>query len=122
MAAWLSGIIFLFCCEKIRAQGEKEFCPLQKLSEHCDRSINKEADLVGPVAADRIDCCAFLPLLFNKSRKLETAQTVPAPTAVKVIVTPSLPRIVLPSYEPITNYARLESRQGSYVLNRNFRI
>ena len=122
MAVWLSGVVFLFCCEKINGQMKVEFCPLEKRSGHCNKSKNAASDSVEKFDSDSMDCCAFLPLLYNRSRKLERVQTFAVPPPAKLVVEPAQRRVVLAVYEPTKAYSRLESRQGTYVRNCNFRI
>lgn len=76
MSIWLSGIVFLFCCEMPGAAAEKEFCPLTKVSEHCDKAEKKNAPSgIARANGERgFDCCGFLPAIFDKSRKIEPAQ------------------------------------------------
>ncbi len=77
LAVWMSGIVFLFCCEMSTAQAlESESCPLSKTS-HCDKKSNDET--VSQFASFQtenpaIDCCLFPSQVFDKVRKLETNQ------------------------------------------------
>ncbi len=85
---WLSGIVFLFCCEMPKAQASGvENCPLAK-TNHCSKQSDVET--ISGFASlqpekQTIDCCRFLPLVFDKARKIEKIQkTETAQTIVKV--------------------------------------
>jgi len=73
---WMSGFIFLFCCEMAAAGTlEGEFCPLSKAQSHCDKSVSDSDAHVISNQFDGLsgDCCAFLPVFSIKrerSRKL----------------------------------------------------
>jgi hypothetical protein len=85
---WLSGIVFLLCCEMPRAQlSNVESCPLAK-TEHCSKQsgveINSDFALL-QTTQPAFDCCNFLSLVFDKARKIEkTQKIVAAQTGVKV--------------------------------------
>lgn len=88
LIVWLSGIVFLFCCEMPKAQASNvESCPLAK-THHCSKQSN--AETVSGFASLQtnqltFDCCKFLPLVFDKARKIEKIQkTETAQTTVKV--------------------------------------
>ncbi len=88
LIVWLSGIVFLFCCEMPKAQASNvESCPLAK-THHCSKQSDTET--VSGFASlqtnqQSFDCCKFLPLVFDKARKIEKIQkTETAHTIVKV--------------------------------------
>lgn len=77
IVAWLSGVVFLFCCEKLYAKSSfAPKCPLERLSKHCDKTNRN--DLVRPSSEPSHggceNCCVFLPAVFDKARKIESAQ------------------------------------------------
>jgi hypothetical protein len=75
MAIWLSGFVFLFCCDDIRAQmTEAESCPLAKMSMHCDKSGNQHRHSVQQQTSEReeFDCCGFIPILLDKTRMVDS--------------------------------------------------
>lgn len=92
MAFWLTGLVFLFCCGTMNASESVEFCPLAKAGSHCSKT---KSDTNLPRFSENtenanFDCCAFLPRLFDKSRKLEKFQeTAQVPANLKI----DLPRI-----------------------------
>lgn len=122
MALWLSGFIFLFCCEKLNAQQmDAEFCPLEKLSGHCDRN-ESAAPVVETTVDASVDCCAFLPVVFDKARKLEPIQKQ-SPLALKPVTTKfRLPQIEFKAQPTVAFHARVLDRHATYLINRNFRI
>jgi hypothetical protein len=122
MALWLSGIIFLLCCEKLNAkQAEAEFCPLAKMSGHCDKT-ESGAPVIEAVADASVECCAFLPVVFDKARKIEQTQThaaiTPTPAATKF----HFPRPAIKTQPAVAFHARVPDRHATYLINRNFRI
>jgi len=73
LSIWLSGIaLLLFCQLPAKAAGE-DFCPLAKASHgHCERSKDKnESELVSNPTPQSFDCCAFIPAVFDKTRKID---------------------------------------------------
>jgi hypothetical protein len=122
---WLSGLIFLFCCEMpmAKAAEEDESCPLAKIN-HCDKktaSENNSQSASFQSESRAFDCC-ILPNIFDKARKIEqNPQTAVIALTVK-ISTPEFsivenrfdaPRLYRP---PVLN------RGGTYLKNRVFRI
>lgn len=92
MVIWLSGFLFLFCCDMPEMQA-KEFCPLGKAKSHCDKAKAENASpLVSKETADHgLDCCGFMPAVFDKTRKVEKNRQ-PAQPVDKVKV--DLPKFV----------------------------
>src|SRR5436190_7257652 len=85
MALWLSGFLFLIACH---AQSSQTFsCPLMKMGAHCDfAEKQKNAEKFTPPTTDNgIDCCAFIPAFFDKTRTNEgQPQTLIAATVAIV--------------------------------------
>ena len=78
MALWLSGVVFLLCCDTANGNAmSPEFCPLAKTSSHCDKGTI--ADSTSPSVADleqnSLECCTILATVFDKTRKIERAQS-----------------------------------------------
>lgn len=77
LAFWLTGLVFLFCCGTMNVPAATvEFCPLAKSGSHCDKA---KSDTNEPTFSDKsegiyFDCCAFLPKLFEKTRKFDNNQ------------------------------------------------
>lgn len=125
MMIWLSGVVFLFCCEMPGGRAEaEEFCPLKRVSEHCDKA--EELSKIG-FAIDRskepmADCCAFIPAVFDKARKIDKSQLLAAPAAERVISRPIRSgtfSISNPTYSA-PNFVLI--RSGTYLKNRTLRI
>jgi hypothetical protein len=100
LAVWLSGIAFLICCRPMTAANSAEaFCPLAKMGGHCDKANDEQALSWNTERTD--DCgvkgCAYLPIVFDKSRKIEKTQkhAVPASTvALANFAPPTASRIL----------------------------
>jgi hypothetical protein len=77
LAFWLSGVVFLFCCETSKAKAsETESCPLSKTS-HCNKKLTQEtASQLALLQTENqtVDCCLFPSQVFDKARKFETNQ------------------------------------------------
>lgn len=126
MALWLSGFVFLFCCQNMKAaEMEAESCPLMKMSSHCDRASQQEA-ATDSLAGSRpacVECCAFLPVVFDKSRKVDLVQKQIAPPADKPAPEPfRVPVSATPSTPELSFADRVPDRHGTYLVNRVFRI
>ena len=76
LAVWLSGFVLLFCCGAMQTTAANEICPLAKAGNHCDKTKSKSNSPTFSSESDNqnFDCCAFLPALFEKTRKLEKTQ------------------------------------------------
>ena len=98
-----------------------EFCPLEKMIGRCNRTKNVDFPIVEASTTHEMECCGFLPVVFDKARKIEAGQSPAAPVA-KVVVEPIRLVPVLATYEPARVFSRIESRQGTYLQNCNFRI
>lgn len=125
MAVWLSGVIFLLCCSTMSGKAmDAEFCPLAKMSAHCDKSkaSNSAAAFVEDTEKNKVDCCAFLPAVFDKARKVERNQQ-PAVTTPKFsplsFVSPQIAKST-----PISRafLAHLPDGQHSFIKNCVFRL
>lgn len=125
MAVWFSGALFLLCCANMDARAsEKQSCPLAKKSSHCDKAKRDASAtrFTGTSSARLVDCCGFLPAIFDKNSKIEPVQEpIAGPTGT---VVPTVVRTPLLSYSssPAAFPARLDDRQGVFILNCVFRI
>ncbi len=125
LAVWMSGAVFLFCCEasKVKAS-EVENCPLKKES-HCGKKLTGETvSQFASLAAENhtIDCCRFPAQVFDKARKLEThQQPAKAPAIVKV---PSLEFAVfkIKPHSPNFYQSVIRNRGSTFLRNCVFRI
>ena len=125
LAVWLSGAVFLFCCDAPEAKAsEVESCPLKKAS-HCNKkSTDETVSQFASLAAENhtIDCCRFPAQVFDKPRKLETQQQ---PAKVPAIVEVSSPEFAIFNTEPqFSNFYQsvIRNRGSTFLRNCVFRI
>lgn len=100
MAVWLSGVVFLFCCHTTQAAAAVASCPM-RAAHHCDGDRTKADSNVVTTGSCSCVECGYLPVVFDKARKLEAPQKhiptpVPAPVAgipfiASVPITPRAP-------------------------------
>jgi len=125
MALWLSGFVFLFCCGPTKAAVEEtKSCPLAKQAHHCDTANdqNEASDTVSRAQGVCVDCCGFLPAVFDKARKVDQPQPpVTAPESVLVaarLVTPRPIRIAT----AFTYSTRFSDKSRTFISTQVFRI
>ena len=124
MAIWLSGAVFLLCCERINGAADSvEICPLAKKSAHCDK-----AKKVDPMAAtvstgfNAVGCCDFLPAIFDKVRKIERTQKQVAITP-EVIIAPAYKFVAVDHIPHLTAFrSRSEANSKLFIQNCALRI
>jgi hypothetical protein len=126
LAVWLSGVVFLFCCEMPNAQAsEAESCPLRKTS-HCDKKlIDETASQFDSFETENesINCCRFMSQVFDKARKLETnQQPSDIATTVVVVLPPKFSFLKINSPSFIAYQSAIHNRGSTYLRNRVFRI
>jgi hypothetical protein len=127
MTIWFSGVVFLVWCISIANAEEagKTSCPLAKASEHCKKSAQQNAHIVFAerTESESPDCCAILPILFDKVRKLEKAQEQPVLAATAPEIRFKVPQLLVSRVPiPRNNSDRLFDRQDTFVRNCVFRI
>lgn len=122
MAVWLSGLVFLFCCHQ--ATDTADSCPLMRLGAHCDKAEReRNAEKVSTKQSDSgIDCCAFIPAFFDKTRTVDTnLQVVAAPTN-SIALEPTVVA-VFPRPAAQTSYLTvIRPKNYTFLKNRTFRI
>jgi hypothetical protein len=125
MAVWLSGFLFLFCCPNAQGMAEKaNSCPMAKSHSDCDKAKKAEAsgrsiEAPAPICTN----CTFLPVVFDKSRKVELANNQLAVPATELVVRRASFAIVWTKVIPSAPLAgRIPDRHGTYLRNRVFRI
>ena len=86
LAVWLSGFVLLFCCGMMKSPANAEICPLAKTENHCNKAKSESNSPTFSNESDlKFDCCAFLPAVFDKVRKLEkTPQTAQVSDKLKI--------------------------------------
>jgi hypothetical protein len=119
---WLSGIIFLFCCENRARAAKRDSCPLAKAS-HCDKKSGEDPPQPASLQNGNraFDCC-ILPKILDKSRKLEQK---PQPALQAKNVKISSPVFIPPRIEsslPKAYFSHDSNRSRTYLKNRVFRI
>jgi hypothetical protein len=122
---WLSGIVFLFCCEMPKAQASNvESCPLAK-TNHCSKQ--SDVKTVSGFASlqtnqQSFDCCKFLPLVFDKARKIEKIQKAEtAQTFIKVFQ-PLFSAVNRQFHAPQNFHSVVINQENIHLKNCVFRI
>ena len=121
MAVWLSGFVFLLICG--RGPDTLEMCPLAKAGIHCDKAEKqRNAEKVEKQTSDQgVDCCAFIPAFFDKTRTLESHQ-IAAPALSSFVLQPVAVIVradFIPAFQP-RSFVPL--RNNSFLINRSFRL
>ena len=124
MALWLSGIVFLLCCEMPGAKAAADSCPMSRMQGHCDKAKKNRPSLVLRNAPDsqEIDCCGFIPAVFDKARKIQKIEPV---AHTETTVQPGPPVFVSTNsfpQAPITYSSKLYARNKIFIKNCVFRI
>ena len=120
----MSGIVFLLCCH-VRPVDAADFCPLVKPGAHCDRTEKeKNSDrLTNQFDQQGMDCCAFIPAFFDKTRTFDRTQQVVSVTAAleagqaKTFVARSTTQGNSVSYHSVALV-----KNNTFLKNRTFRI
>lgn len=126
MVFWLSGVLFLLCCGEMRARtSDKEFCPLAaKGQSHCDKgAVKSDSPIFSKISESQtLDCCGFLPAVFDKTRKGENIQQSAQP-ADKIKVDSPRFSYVENSFEAVADYhSPFLAREKIFIKNCVFRI
>ncbi|HEY0428179.1 MAG TPA: hypothetical protein VGC76_10390 [Pyrinomonadaceae bacterium] len=115
MVFWLSGVLFLVCCGTISAQAKNaDFCPLAaKGKSHCNKA---KSETIAPnfsklSESSNLDCCGFLPAVFDKTRKIEKNRQIALPAA-KI-------KVDLPKFSFVKIDFEVSAAYCSTVLNQN---
>jgi hypothetical protein len=100
LAMWLSGVVFLICCQQVnRATSIHGFCPMAKMGGHCNKTKGNTPSWYGENTDDQcLAGCAYLPVVFDKSRKVEKARKQTAPSAAILFVRFSAPAARIESF------------------------
>lgn len=124
MAVWLSGVVFLFCCHSVGASpAGTDTCPLAKMSAHCDKAKKQNANshVVEPSLVDCIEC-GFLPVIFDKSRKIDRVQKQAARAAERIAIEFDPLVFTVTRAKPKTFYTRVPTHDKVFIKNCVFRI
>ncbi len=125
MAIWLSGVIFLLCChvQNTIAAG-MDSCPLVKLGAHCDKAEKeKDSEKVTNQSSDTgMDCCAFIPVLFDKTRTRDGNQQIAVMAPSTTVVKPRLVTIRTNFAPAYSHLSTVLTKNDTFLKNRTFRI
>jgi len=124
MALWLSGVVFLFCCDANSAVTHvTEFCPMHTASHHCDGMMQQDegSSTVGRLEGVCFGCCGYLPAVFDKARKVDQPAPVTAPERVAVTPRRITPRPIRAPLAPAYR-ARLADKSRTFISTQVFRI
>ena len=116
--------MFLLCCH-VQVTESAEFCPLAKPGIHCDKTEKaKDAERVTKQAADDgIDCCAFIPLFFDKTRTSDSHQQVAFVAPASIVLAPQLVAVnTLPKFRISHNISVVLLKNDTFLKNRTFRL
>ena len=122
---WLSGIVFLFCCEMPKSQASGvENCPLAK-TNHCSKQSDVET--ISGFASlqpekQTIDCCRFLPLFFDKARKIEKTQKAEMVKTIVKAFQPVFSAVNHSVFVPKNFHSVVINRENIHLKNCVFRI
>jgi hypothetical protein len=123
LVIWLSGVVLLFCCGNMEAAAETDSCPLAR-TNHCDRQSSGEnnPDFARfQKESQTLDCCDFLPKVFDKARKIEKIPQV-ATAATAEIRAPKFSFVVESVKAPRAYQPLVHNRGSTYLKNCVFRI
>ena len=125
LAVWLSGVVFLFCCEMPNAQAaEAESCPLKKTS-HCDKKLTDETVsqfVLFETENETANCCRFMSQVFDKVRKLETNQQPANVSAIVKVPSPKFAFLKTESQSRNFYQSVIRNRGSAFLRNCVFRI
>jgi hypothetical protein len=126
MVFWLSGVLFLLCCGTMQSMAAKsEFCPLAaKGQSHCDKgAVKNDSPVVSKITQSQtLDCCGFLPAVFDKTRKIEKNQQTTQPADKIKVDLPGF-SYVENSFETVADYhSPFLAQKKIFLKNCIFRI
>ena len=123
MVMWLSGVVFLILCQGQTANS-MESCPLVRLGAHCDKADKeKDSEKVTKQSNETgIDCCAFIPALFDKTRTVYSNQQVVLINPSTTVANPRLVPVQI-NFPPAYRYSStVLLKNNTFLKNRTFRI
>ena len=92
---------------------EGEFCPLNKGQNHCNKAkSNNDSPTISKQSNNqKFDCCGFLPVVFDKARKIEKIQ--------KAAQAASIIKVDLPRFSFVGNDFEIPEIYHSPVLHQD---
>jgi hypothetical protein len=123
MAIWLSGVVFLVLCHG-RTPNSMDSCPLVRMGAHCDKAdkerdsekVEKQSNETG------VDCCAFIPIFFDKNRTSDSNRQVAASAPITTMITPRLVKVATNFSPTLTHSSAVLYKNNTFLKNRTFRI
>lgn len=125
MAIWLSGVVFLLCCHVQNTMvAGMETCPLVKLGAHCDKAEKeKDSEKVEKQSTEPgMDCCAFIPVLFEKTRTRDGNHQVAVVAPPTTVVIPRLVPVQTNFAPAYAYFSPVLIKNDTFLKNRTFRI
>ena len=121
LVLWLSGAFFLLLCTGSASAGPSS-CPLAAMSSHCPHGKRSSGPAIADAGRNSVDCCAFIPALFDKVRTADSPVRVAI--AAKIPTSPKRLNISAASTpRPAVEYSPPKrSVRRSFVKNCVFRI
>ncbi len=123
---WMSGVLFLFCCDSTKVQAaEAESYPLAK-TKHCSKQSKAETISSGSILIEpeqqMLDCCRFIPPIFDKTIKIEKIQKVEAALSTVKVLQPKF-SIAKQEFSAPKNFRSIVlNRENTHLKNCVFRI
>ncbi len=123
MVVWLSGAVFLVLCHA-KPMEMADSCPLIKMGAHCDKADKQQTSesVEQPSTDQSIDCCAFIPTFFDKTRSSNTGSVVAVvPATIAPNYRPNIKTVRTP--QPFVRISTLVlQKNDTFLKNRTFRI
>lgn len=128
MAIWLSGFVFLFCCVAAFGgpMGEAS-SSMDSMSEHCKKamaakSVKESHDGFELSGAERLDCCGFLPAVFDKNRKIDRIDKVETVSSQRISVRFDIKHVTCRLSSTVKRRPYIPDRQYTFIKYQVFRI
>ena len=123
MAVWLSGVVLLLCCH-MQAAESADFCPLAKLGGHCDkaRQARDAEKLTQPSNEDGVDCCAFIPAFFDKTRTFEGRQLIAFSSASSIEIEQARAAVAVIPKTSCSHISTVLPKNDTFLRNQSFRL
>lgn len=125
LAVWLSGVMFLFCCEATKSKvSGTESCPLAQshLCHKQQKSENASQLASFQTEYQTANCCRFPSQVFDKARKLETNHQPAEVTTIVKIPAPKLFPVKREFSRPKIYRSLVLNRGSTRLVNCVFRI
>ena len=122
LVIWMSGIVFVFCCEMPNVKAaQNDSCPLSKIG-HCQKAKTTNESASYQLEEKSFDCCAFLAYLFDKTRKPLQNQPLALITSSAKLLSPKFHYTIYTVKTAKVYRSVIHNRSGTYLKNCVFRI